>query len=885
MSQYREIKEQYSDCILLFRVGDFYETFFEDAVDVASVLQIALTTRDKNKPEPIPLAGVPFHAVETYVTRLLAAGRRVAICDQVEDPTTATGLVRREVTEVLTPGTALNTNFLSAAENNYCLSVCTTPAAGPDSLALAIIDVSTGDMACGQGSLETAVHLLQGRRVSEVIVPTSLDRALVNVLLEGAGNPSVQNVDDRWFEREEALAALARQFESPPELDPGELPAVGALLRHCHTLRAGPLAQLVAVQPLAPVPFLGLDPGTIGNLELFEPQPGNDRRATLIATIDTTSTSMGARELRRWVEKPLADPELINRRLDAVASLYSNSDTLEKVCTALRGMSDIQRLVARIAARKNIPRELHALRETLERVPRLWSAIADETCAFMRQTAGMLDENAELIDAIDRAIVAEPPGHIRDGGVIRKGFDATLDAILDESEAAKVWIAALERREREQTGIAALKVGYNKVFGYYIEVSAGNVDRVPDRYIPRQTLVSAQRYHTVELKEKEDLILRTEERRVREEQRVYNAVCARVSARTRSLQRTAAAVARVDVIASLAATAKKYGYQRPTIDKGLELEIVGGRHPVLERFVERGFVPNDLHLDPQRRQLGLITGPNMSGKSTFLRQTALVVILAQMGSFVPARRAVIGIVDQVFTRVGASDRLSRGESTFLVEMNETASILATMTDRSLVLLDEIGRGTSTFDGLSIAWSVTEYLLEGRRARPRTLFATHFHELTQLRSVFPRLVNLKITIREWEGGIIFLRKIVAGTSDRSFGIHAARVAGLPESVVRRAQEILDSLERRRGLLTGGVEPLTSPQYGLFEAPAGSTATGGGNDQAPESVPPTAPSRRPDPPEPRDPVRARIAAFDLEHSTPLDAYDLLRRLKERTTDSAD
>jgi DNA mismatch repair protein MutS len=509
-------------------------------------------------------------------------------------------------------------------------------------------------------------------------------------------------------------------------------------------------------------------------------------------------------------------------------------------------------LCARIAARKAAPREFHALRESLEKVPELREALSGVESDMLARARTDMGDHGELSDTIARAIEPDPPAHLRDGGVIRRGFDSELDALIEESDAAKQWIADLEASERAATGIP-VKVGFNKVFGYYLEVSKTHKSKVPEHYVQKQTLVSAQRYYTPELKEKEDLILRDEERRVTREQAIFDELCDLVSSHSRALQRAAAGISRVDVLQSLATAATLYGYRRPVVDASHHIDVSSGRHPVLERFTEEAFVPNDLTLDRQRRQFALITGPNMSGKSTFLRQTALIVVLAQMGSFVPAESARVGLVDRVFTRVGASDRLSRGESTFLVEMKETATILDHMTDRSLVILDEIGRGTSTYDGLSLAWAVTEYLLEGVKARPRTLFATHFHELTQLRATYPRLINLKITIREWEDGIIFLRKIVPGASERSFGIHAARIAGLPAPVLKRAGQILESLELRRSLLTKGVDLGDSGrQMGLF-APE------------PEGETP-------------DPLRKAVEGFDLDHSTPFEAMQLIRRLKD-------
>ncbi len=861
MSQYREIKSQYDDCILFFRVGDFYETFYEDAVEVSSALNIALTTRDKNKPNPIPLAGVPFHAAETYITRLLASGKKVAVCDQVEDAALARGLVKREVVEILTPGTAMNSQLLNDAENNYCLSLFVDGRRA----GVAVIDVSTGDFLCGEEDLDSLHHLIQGKRIREMVCPATGDRRVIDDLVQFFGRPYVTELADEQFSAALAEAAVERQFGAEAasindSLTDRERIAVGALLGHCQTLRDVSMPQVISIEKLAGVSFLSLDEETISNLELFEPLRGGHQKATLIHTIDKTLTPMGGRELRRWIQKPLAVVAMIDERHDAVHAIHSDNALFEEVLRALKGIADIQRLSARIAARKAIPREFHALKESLEKLPELAAALEKCEPVFLKSALRDLGDHSSLCDTIERAVVPDPPGHLRDGGVIAKGFDPDLDELIEGSEEAKRWIADLESRERERSGIGNLKVGYNRVFGYFIEVTNVNAGRVPGDYIAKQTLVSAQRFYTEELKDKEQLILETEDRRIESEQRVFERLCDMVGAATPQLQRAASGVSRIDVVQSMAAAARLYGYRRPVVDDALVLEIVGGRHPVLERLGDEAFVPNDITLDPERRQFGLITGPNMSGKSTFLRQTALIVLMAQIGSFVPADRARIGIVDQIFTRVGASDRLSRGESTFLVEMNETAAILRKMTDRSLVLLDEIGRGTSTFDGLSIAWAVTEYLLQGVEARPRTLFATHFHELTQLRSHYPRLVNLKITIKEWESGIIFLRKIVSGTSDKSFGIHAARIAGMPALVLKRAGEILESLELRRSLLQDGFDIRANrDQYSLFKPPAtrsGEGAESGGDGLADE-----------------------IREFDVDNTTPLDALQFLKRLKDR------
>ncbi|HEU4365679.1 MAG TPA: DNA mismatch repair protein MutS, partial [Candidatus Krumholzibacteria bacterium] len=717
------------------------------------------------------------------------------------------------------------------------------------------------ECACGEGAGDAYLHLIQGKKIRELVVPASSAAETGRMLAPHLGTPFLTALADEEFSPRAARAALAEQFGAEAEalagaLTAGETAVTGALIRHCLRLRGGALPQVVGVARLGAAPFLSLDEETIANLELFEPLRGGLENATLLRTLDRTLTPMGARALRHWIQRPLCDVALIDERLDAVALVHGDATRAEALVRGLKGIADVQRLAARIASRKAIPRELHALRESLEKIPALRGAVEGCGAALLERSGAMLGDHAALCGEIARTIVAEPPSHLRDGGVIRRGCDPGLDTLIDESEAAKRWIAGLESRERERTKIASLKVGYNKVFGYYLEVSNANAKALPPDYVAKQSLVNGQRFFTPELKEKEDLILHTEEKRVREEQRVFDTLCATIASRAAALQRTAEAMAAVDAVQSLAMAARANGYRRPLVDATLELEIVGGRHPVLEWVVSEAFVPNDLDLDVQRRQFALITGPNMSGKSTFLRQTALIVLMAQMGSFVPADRARIGLVDRVFTRVGASDRLSRGESTFLVEMNETAAILRHMTNHSLVILDEIGRGTSTYDGLSIAWAVTEHLLQGAVARPRTLFATHFHELTQLRSSYPRLVNLKIAIREWEGGIVFLRKIVPGTSDRSFGIHAARVAGLPPSVIRRAEEILESLELRRNLVAKGFD------------------LGGSRDQMSLFAPPAAQEEAPD-----DDLRRRIEAFDVDGSTPLAALQFIRDLKDR------
>lgn len=857
MSQYKDIKSKYADCVLLFRVGDFYETFYEDAIDVSRILNIALTTRDKQRQNPVPLAGVPFHAAQTYINRLLSAGKKVAVCEQVEDAAQAKGLVKREVVEVLTPGTSMNDQLLESHENNLCLALCTEG----DRAGVALIDVSTGDLLSDERELGYIQYLVQGKRVREVICPV-VARDFLAPLISMLGNPFVNEVSDELFESKSADKALEYQFpDAPPDrfskLQPLARRAVGAILAHCHELRGDRLPHVVEVESLGETEFLTLDDETIRNLELLEPLYGGVKTATLIHLIDETLTPMGGREIRRWLQKPLCRVEPIDHRSGAVSEFVGNPAVHEDVVRALRGVRDIQRVAARIGSRKAIPREFHALGESLELVPVLAQSLEGVDSPLLSVLRGQLGDHRSLVKMITKAVVDDPPGHLRDGGVIRRGYAPRLDRLIERSEEAKQWLASLEVRERQRTGIASLKVGFNKVFGYYIEVSKTHLASVPEDYVAKQTLANAERYYTAALKEKEQLILESEDERIACEQEVFESLCASVAESAAVLQQTAGAIAQIDVLQGLATAAKRLGFRRPLVDETKTIELVASRHPVLERTVKEPFVPNDLHLDIDRKQFALITGPNMSGKSTFLRQVALAVILAQMGSYVPADRARIGLVDSIFTRVGAGDRLSRGESTFLVEMKETANILRNVTDRSLVLLDEVGRGTSTYDGLSIAWAVTEYLLQGIQARPKTLFATHFHELTQLRSAYPRLVNLKITIREWEGGVVFLRKIVPGTSDRSYGIHAARVAGMPTQVLKRAEEILKTLEFRRELLRRGVSLEDDDgQIGLFELR---------EKNAPE--------------QPLSEIESVLLGRNLDETTPLEALQLLKSLQDR------
>ncbi|MBP2681805.1 MAG: mismatch repair protein MutS, partial [Candidatus Krumholzibacteriota bacterium] len=657
MAQYRQIKTEYPDCVLFFRVGDFYETFYEDAVEVSRILNIALTTRDKNKKNPVPLAGVPFHAAEAYITRLLSAGKKVAVCEQIEDPAKAKGLVKRAVVEVLSPGTSMNTQFLQVKENNYCLAICVEGTRW----GVALVDVSTGDFLVGEDEYDRIHHLIQGQRVREIVCPGGMDRSLIAPLREILGDPVVTGLEEDIVGDAPVENAIRVQFgddmaRGESSLQGLERRAAGILLSHCQSLREGPMPQVVGIEKLDKVEFMALDEETIRNLELFEPLHGGDTRATLIRLIDRTLTPMGAREIRAWLQKPLCHVGMIEERIAAVAEIYGDPTLHESIAVALRGIQDIQRVAARIAAGKAIPREFHTLEESLRKVPDLELALSQCQSRLLRASSSRIRRHEDLVSTIARAIVDDPPGHLREGGVIREGFSEELDVLIAETKGAKQWIAGLERRERERTNIGGLRVGFNRVFGYYIEVSKSHRGTVPADYAPKQTLVNAERYFTKDLKEREQLILENDEKRVACEQKIYQRVCRIVADALPDLQETARAVGRIDAVQSLAVAARQHGLKRAAVDDSRVLELAGSRHPVLETVVREPFVPNDLYLDTETKQFALITGPNMSGKSTFLRQVALNVVMAQMGSFVPAERARIGVVDKVFTRVGATDR-------------------------------------------------------------------------------------------------------------------------------------------------------------------------------------------------------------------------------------
>jgi len=800
--QYRGIKKQYPDVILLFRLGDFYEMFDEDALIASSELELVLTGRgDGAKGERVPMCGIPFHAVDRYVARLIAKGHRVAICDQVEDPAFAKGLVNRQVTRVVTPGTVVEDAMLEAKANNYLVSLAFADAPGRDGadIGLAVCDLSTGEFAVtefhGAEAARAAGEELARLAPAELVVPeAAVERA--TALTESAPVP-ITPLKTETFARRGARETLLRHFEVQSlhgfgcEEMPLAIEAAAGVLTYLRETKLPAVEHIRSLATYTTSGFMALDATARRNLELTQTMWDGSRSRTLLSILDATCTAMGGRLLRKWLERPLVEVGTINQRLDAVEELTRSALLRGELREALGRIADLERLVSRCATGTANARDLVAFRASLLALPPLVEALAGVHSGRLCEVRARLDPLAELVDLLARAIEDEPPISLREGGIIRDGFSEQLDLHRREAREGKEWIANLEATERERTGIKSLKVGYNDVFKFYIEVTKPNLAYVPDNYIPRQTTTNAQRYVTAELKEQESRILGAEKRMFELEYGLFGKVREKVGREAGRVLATAAAVAELDALASHAETAVRHGYTRPVVDAGSILHVRNGRHPVVERLGQEPFVPNDVLMDEETNRLLVITGPNMSGKSTFLRQVALITLMAQAGSMVPADGAQIGVVDRIFTRVGAHDDLASGQSTFMVEMNETANILNNATSRSLVILDEIGRGTSTYDGLSIAWAVAEYL---QQVGAKTLFATHYHHLNDLADRLPGVKNYRIAVREDGHRIVWLRKIVPGGTDKSYGIQVGRLAGLPDSVIQRAREVLEDLER-------------------------------------------------------------------------------------------
>ena len=803
LRQYVAAKEAHPDAILMFRMGDFYEMFFEDAVVAAKALDLTLTSRDKHKDEPIPMCGVPHHAARNYIRRLVEQGFKVAICDQMEDPRKAKGIVKRAITEVITPGLITDPEGLDREQGNYLMALLR----GTEAVGIAYIDISTGEFRTtevrGREALEAEVDRLDPR---EVLMPDSARddgelaglwrhrRALVNHLPEALFDPEPARADLGTTLKVHDLSGLGLDGDGPA------VGACGAVLEYMRSNHVESLDHVARLVPYDVSTALAIDPATRRNLELFHAGPERRRRGSLIHLLDRTVTAMGARLLRQWVGAPLVDVDAIEERLDAVDLLLRERELREALRALLEPIQDVERLNGKLAAGSASARDLVALAGSLEQIPRL-NELLDRSDTRPMPVFAPVDPVAEARDRIHRTLADEPPAKLQDGGTIRRGFDEELDEIVVLASEGKGTIARLEAAERAATGITSLKVRYNKVFGYFIEVTKPNLPMVPEHYIRKQTLVNAERFYTPELKEFEVKVLGAEERRVQLETELFRQLRDEIAGHARALAAAAGRLAVLDALASLAEVAARNGYCRPSVDEGEQLVLRGSRHPVIERMsLDERFVPNDISLDTSSAALIILTGPNMSGKSTVMRQVALAALMAQLGSFVAAEEAHIGVCDRVFTRVGASDDIARGQSTFMVEMTETATILRHASQRSLVLLDEIGRGTSTFDGLAIAWAVAEFI--HREIGCRTLFATHYHELVELAQTCEHVRNFNIAVAEWGDEVVFLRSLREGGASRSYGIAVARLAGLPDEVLERAKEILGNLEHNAVDEVGG-----------------------------------------------------------------------------------
>ncbi len=880
MRQYHQLRARYPGMLLMFRLGDFYELFYDDAILAARELEITLTSREIGKGQRIPMCGVPYHAVDTYLARLVERGHRIALCDQLEDPKKARGLVHRDVVRVVTPGTVIEQDLLPHHANNYLVAVAPSDRVW----GVAAADLSTGEFQVTEiagddrdGRLAEELARLAPR---EILVPEHSAPRLAEVAAPGVRTTPLE---DWRFDPHTARRALLAHFNVATldgfgcEQLPAAVGAAGALLYYLQETQRSPLAHLRRIVTYAADGTLVVDAATRRNLELLRNLRDGSTQGTLVEVLDETKTAMGARRLRQWLLQPLTDREAVDCRLDAVAHLVSTPRLRHALRTTLGTIADLQRLVGRIGHGSANARDLVALAGSLRTVPEISKALAGAPGELDRLRA-QIGGHSEIVTLIEGAIVDQPPASVLDGGVIRDGYSGELDDLRRTAREGKDWIASLETQERARTGIRSLKVGFNKVFGYYIEISKSNLPLVPAGYVRKQTLVGAERFITEGMKEREAAILGAEERISDLEYALFSDIRDRVAAHADGLLRTADAVADVDVLAALAEVASAHEFVRPAITDEPVLEIRAGRHPVVERMLSgERFVPNDVAMSVDDRAILIVTGPNMAGKSTYLRQAALITLLAQVGSFVPAASARIGLVDRIFTRVGATDDIATGRSTFLVEMQEVANILHHATRRSLIILDEVGRGTSTYDGMSLAWAVVEYLHDHLGAR--TLFATHYHELTELAGVLPRVNNVNVLVKEEGRRIIFLRKVADGRADRSYGIHVAQLAGLPGAVTEQAQRILSRLEA-----TARFAPAEDP----FLPPLPSRATGA--LQLPLPLAPGHPARssgaRREVAAPGGtglaaltPVEEALLAIPLETMTPMDAMTALHELREQ------
>ncbi len=854
IKQYLQIKSQYPDALLFFRMGDFYEMFFDDARIGSRELDIALTSRDKGQKDSVPLCGVPYFAVESYISKLLQKGYKVALCDQVEDPKLAKGIVKREVVRVFTPGLVTDTIQLETGENNYLMGFC----AEGEVFGLAFLDISTGELkACQISGFEPFLSEALRNEPKEIL---TLKRFQEHPCFEGFQknfeNGLITYLNDSGFYTVSSFNEIEKN--SILQKAPLAAQATGMVLHYAEENQKKPLSHIRPLSFYRVQDFMVIDEATKRNLELTQSLFEHGKRGSLFWILDETMTLMGSRTLKQWLNYPLLDVKKIQSRLEGISDLKENKIERKRLRESLKGIQDIERLTSRIFLGHANARDLVGLKNSLQSLPILKANLQPFDAPIIREFASEIENFDELNQLLESSIIDHPPLTIKEGGIIKPNYDRELDELRAIGREGKGWILQLEAEERKKTGISTLKVRYNQVFGYYIEVTKSNLPLVPDHYTRKQTLVNAERFITPTLKEFETKVLGAEEAICQLEYRLFEEIRKKVSVETPRLQRTASAIAVIDILGSMAEIADRYDYVQPAVDEGDEIMIRDGRHPVLERMgLSERFVPNDTQMNNQEHQILIITGPNMAGKSTYIRQVALIILMAQMGCFVPASEAKIGVADRIFTRIGALDNIMRGQSTFMVEMMETARILNQATSRSFVVLDEIGRGTSTFDGLSIAWAVAEYLHDHPSLRPKTLFATHYHELTELALTKERVKNYNVVVKEWGGEIIFLRKIVEGGTNRSYGIQVGRLAGLPQKVIDRAKEILSNLEK------GELDGMGMPKIATTKTPSSRPNL------------PLQPSLFDQP----DPIRSELKKIKTDQLTPLEALNILDELKKK------
>ena len=870
MKQYMQTKEEYKDCILFYRLGDFYEMFFDDALTASKELEITLTGKNCGLEERAPMCGIPYHAVDSYLNRLVSKGYKVAICEQVEDPKTAKGIVKREVIRVVTPGTNLDTQGLDETKNNYIMCIVYMA----DRYGLSVADVTTGEYLVTELDSQTKLmDELYKFMPSEIVCNEAFYMSGLDLDdLKNRLHMAIYSLEAWYFDDALCRETLQEHFKVASlegiglsDYECGMI-ASGALLKYLEETQKNSLSHMSRLTRYATGNYMVLDSATRRNLELVETLREKQKRGSLLWVLDKTKTAMGARTLRKYVEQPLIDKESIVKRLDAVAELKDNAICREEIREYLNPVYDLERLVGKITYQSANPRDLIAFQSSLSMLPSVKCILKDMESDLLKEIYEELDPLEELCDLVGRAIQEEPPLAMKEGGIIKDGYNEEVDRLRKAKSEGKNWLADLETKEREKTGIKNLRIRYNKVFGYYLEVTNSFKDLVPDYYTRKQTLANAERYIIPELKELEDTILGAEDKLCALEYELYCEVRNTIAAELTRIQRTAKAVAKLDVIASLALVAERNNYVRPKINEKGVIDIRDGRHPVVEKMIPNDmFIANDTYLDDKKQRISIITGPNMAGKSTYMRQAALIVLMAQLGSFVPASSANIGLVDRIFTRVGASDDLASGQSTFMVEMNEVANILRNATSKSLLILDEIGRGTSTFDGLSIAWAVVEYISNSKLLGAKTLFATHYHELTELEGKISNVNNYCIAVKEKGDDIVFLRKIVKGGADKSYGIQVAKLAGVPDPVINRAKEIVEELAtaditgKVKNIAVQGSETKKKTQKKLDEV-----------DLTQFSLFDTVKD---------DDVLNELKELDISHMTPMDAMNKLYQLQNK------